>query len=323
MQQLHLQLYGKTKTKDFDEQLSTFRMVTLGPEPQAVLIPLGSPRGEKLVQVRIDPDDKPSSFVLHHLGIRSSDGTELYKWDGRAASLKPLVDLVATSTADGIVLESTSHDPFFLIPLARPESESLTVELSVSQRLPSAPGHQELAEAVRMLQSGLRFSLDELADQQEGFQDALTVHQAHSRGETAALQELMRRVSSDAECSREQIFSEVREDWRSIRRQVMEIADASARRQKQEANSAAELKGEIALISRIIYRIGGSLDVVKAVRTELGVCRDEDITGALRKLRAEAEENRRKLEGLETSLSWRLTKPFRSVAALLKGPHKP
>lgn len=200
MHQLNLQLYGRTTKKTFSEQLSVRKSVTLTPQPSKIELPLRVPGREKFVELRLDPDDKPSTFVLHELRIRAQDGSEIYSWDGSPESLKEPIDLRAWRSNEDVLVETKSNDPFLLIPFAEPHGGTVVLELSVSQNL-AAPHladagsavtalsahQQELAEAVLSLQGNLRQALDDLASEQEGLQDALAVHHAHARGENDAV----------------------------------------------------------------------------------------------------------------------------------------
>ena len=370
MDQLHLQLYAKSTNSDFDERLSTFRTVTLGTEPAFVELSLDAPAGEELTEVRIDPDDKPSSFVLHHLKVRSSDGRDLYAWNGDPAALGTLVDLQASKGPDGIILQSFSDDPFLLIPLGRPEAIGVVLEMAVSLRLATAPiasSAGELAEAVRSLQSSLRFSIDDLADQQEGLQEAIVVHQAHSRRETATLKDQLsdvldrtqsaqnqfdrraaalgtslrelatttekgrdqmsaqvRELATTTKKSREEIFAEVRDDWRSVSRQISDTADTASRQRRElSAELLSTMLAEIAVLTRAVHRLAGAQDAMQDIRRELDVTKDEDAVPALKRLRTDADRSRTQLQVLQSTLSWRLTRPFRTLIALFRDPRTP
>jgi hypothetical protein len=341
MDKLHLQIYARTKSTGFGEQLSTFRTVVLGVEPTTVELSLDAPVGENLVEIRIDPDDKPSTFVLHALNVRSHDGRELHRWNGDPRNLGRLVDLRAVASDEGIALESLSNDPFFLIPLDGPEPTGLVVELGLSQKLVTTGAGSELADAVRSLQRSLRFSLDDLTDQQEGLQDALVVHQAHSRSESAALRDqistVLDRTSSahdgfdqratalegsihrlglSTEETRDEIFAEVREDWRSVRRQIADVAEEGLRQaQERDAELSSTVLAEIALLTQAIHRLTSAQQAMKEIRNELRVSEDSEALPALRKLKAEIQSAHDRLEAMTSSLSWRLTRPLRAFSS--------
>src|SRR5947209_1414807 len=78
MQQLNLQRYGLTDAGNFSEEVSTFKSVTLTPDPVIIELRLVAPDGEQFVELRLDPDDKPATFVLFDLNVRSDTGAELY-----------------------------------------------------------------------------------------------------------------------------------------------------------------------------------------------------------------------------------------------------
>jgi hypothetical protein len=358
MHQLNIQLYGRTSKKNFSEQLSVFRSVTLTPEPTKIELPLKAPGRERFVELRLDPDDKPSAFVLHGLHVRTSAGLEIYKWGGSPNDLSNLVDLRARKANDDVLIESESNDPFLLIPFSEPQGGTVVLELSVSQNLVApdvadagdaavsalSTHQQELADAVRSLQGTLRKALDDLAAEQEGLQDALVVHHAYARVEdgavrqqlsqvltrTETLEAVLQKATSDlgamesafaaalsetARETRNTILSEVRDDWRSLGRQIKDRAEAASKDAgEREAALSASRDAEFARLMTALDRLSNSQHVMEKVRAELGIARDEDAPAKLRQLKAEAQSARAQVEALESSLYWRLTRPFSSLS---------
>lgn len=343
MHQLNLQLYARTAKTDFNEQLSVRRTVTLTPDPERVELSLKAPGREKFVELRLDPDDKASQFVLHELSIRSTAGEELYSWDGDAQGLTGLVSLRAVRSGDEVILESNSTDPFLLIPLSSPQG-SVSVHLCVSLAIGLGADHRELADAVRALQSSLRVAIDDLASEQEGLQDSLVLQQARARTESHEINEQLQSVLGRAEQAerslrklesdvvgmdasfaetvtdktrriRNEILAEIRDDWRSVRQQVAESAELALKQgRERDSQISAGLQEEFAKLIQAVRRVAGAEDVLKMVRNELGVARDDEVIEKLRRLARESSAASQRIQSIERSLSWRLTRPFRLLA---------
>ena len=386
MQQLNIQLYGRTSTKKFNERLSARTEVTLSPAPKRIELSLDAPANGELVELRLDPDDKPSTFFLHDLRVRSYEGTELYGWDGKPESLTALTDIQAWTTDNRVAVQSVSNDPFLLLPLAAPQSEGIVVEISVSQVLlvqvagPDAADasrssqQRELAQAVRSLESGLRFALDDLAAEQEGVVDSLILHQANARLENHSINQqlatvaertdavkqstnrlkgalddqlglfqetsaaadahalefrrLLDRLLSDGEKrhsdlatafsdklrkARNEILQETRDDWRSLSRQIGEKATSLQNEaRKRDSKMIASMGLEVAKLTGALNRLAGIQLIMKEIREELGVARDEDAIAKLQKLKADAQAARDQV-AMQSSLSWHLMRPFRAL----------
>ena len=347
MRQLNLQLYGRTKKSGFSEELSIQEPVTLTPERARIDLRLEAPTGQKFIELRLDPDDKTSIFALHDLIVKASDETELYRWDGTREGLPNLVGMQAWVTQHEILLESDINDPFLLISLPKPEA-AVTLQLCLSQSLFARPvehapeavsalsvHQQELADAVRSLQSTLRVAIDDLAAEQEGLQDALIAHHAHARNESAtvasklflieehaksvdhALQDVAADVGKAAALDRtlttlithletaeveltskvrnlrNTILAEIRDDWRSLGRQIEAQGQATAKSiRERDAAYAASRDAEFAPLKAMIRSLAGSQDSMKQIRVELGASHDEEALNKLRQLKADAQQVR-------------------------------
>ena len=352
MRQLHLQLYGRTDKTDFNEELSARETVTLTPERTTFRLELQPPPTEKFVELRLDPDDKPSEFILHDLRILAND-QEIYRWNGRADALPAMIDAQATESHDHVQVETTSNDSFLLMPLSEPQSGALVLELAVSQAL-SAPElrgdapaiealgahQQELSEAVLSLQGSLRSALDDLASEQEGLQDALVVQHAHARSDGAVLKQeiskitertdsleaLLKSVTSDLmtvestltkqiEATTTEvkgaILTEVRDDWRSLHRQIEARAEQAARDAQRRDAALAARDEEMARLAGTVRRLSQSHESMKRVRAELGALHDEDALSKLQQLNQELRAARSRISELESSLCRRVARFFR------------
>ena len=339
MRQLNLQLYARSAQKHFNEALSDRKIATLGAEPTTIELSLKTPGREKFVELRLDPDDKPSTFVLHALDVRSDDGTEAYTWSGKTDGLGTLIDLKAHEAGDQVIFESSSDDPFLLIALPKPLSGTITLSITVSQDFDASriEGHgalgrhqQELAEAVRSLQGSLRFALDDLAAEQEGLQDALVVHHTHSRSENVALKEELSRVlsltealegkikaseasfasrlSAATEKMKSSILTEVRDDWRSLSRQIEALAERASTEASEREAALAARDEDLAKLLGTAHIHARSHEVMKQVRAELGSLRDDDALSKLKQLKADAENARGQVAEFESSFLWRLSR---------------
>jgi hypothetical protein len=342
MQQLNIQLYGRTADADFSEQLSSFRSVMLSPDPLTVELVLETTGKQTFVELRLDPDDKPSTFVLHGLAVRSRSGAEIHRWDGSPQRLGEISGMRVSGEHGEALVESLGNDPFLLIPLAEPLGDGVLVEVTVSQPLLAGDRDDSLADAVRSLRTSLRSALDDLAAEQEGLQDALTVHHAHARSETRGineriaqlverterLEELEGRFSASLTETARQIrdltVAEVRDDWRSVRRQIAEVAESASRHgQERHAELTASIQAEFAAMTEALHRLRVKDELLAQVRQALEVASDEESLGALRQLRIEADRARSRLQAMESTASWRITRPLRSLANRFKAPRKP
>lgn len=342
MQQLNLQFYARTDKEGFSEQLSVCRTVVLTADPQPVHLSIDAPPDQELVELRFDPDDKPSEFVLHDLLVRSAAGDLLYRWDGEPRNLSGLAGLRATKFNGQAVFESSTDDPFMLIPLDRAAADGVSVDLSLSLAI---EGNQDsVAEAVRSLQSSLRLAIDDLAAEQEGLQDALLVQQTHERMERHSINDQLQSVLGRADRTekslrklaaevggidaavaksvnantlriRNEILTEIRDDWRSVRQHVSDTTEMALRRVGQLDNEiASSIEQEFGKLIEVVRRVAASEDLLGQVRTELSASRDDEIIHKVQRLKEEARRDRDRAETMERSLSWRLTRPFRLFA---------
>lgn len=335
MQQLNLQLYARTAKTRFNEKLSVRRSVALTPDPVMIELEIEPPAGEKFIELRLDPDDKPSTFVLRSLAVRAADGAELYEWDGNPDSLTGLANLRASMTRSEVLLQSSSDDPFLLVPLTDAREGAVFLELMLAEPLLTEGEDQlgNMAEAVRGLQTSLRLAIDDLASEHEGLQETLILSLADARRESQAINERLSEAvtragsldsrATDLETSlkestrqiRNEILGEIRDDWRSVRQQISDVADAVARRGREsDAAITANVEAEFAKLVQVVNRFAASDDLLKQVRNELGVARDDEAIERLRKLKDEARNAREEVNALKASLSWRLTRPFRAFS---------
>ena len=188
--------------------------------------------------------------------------------------------------------------------------------------LVSAANEEQLAGAVRSLQTSLRFALDDLATEQEGLQEALLLHQTHSHNEGRIVKDRLSEVlgktaslgaavSGTASQTREVLLREVRDDWRSLRRQIEEVADKLIEHSRaREVSLSANLQAEFARLEQAVKRSAASRDVMNHLRRELGVLRDEDAVAKVQQLKDEAEAARAQVREIQGSFAWRLTHAF-------------
>jgi len=321
MQQINIQLYGRMAKTEFSEDLSARQSVPLSPDPSTVELSLNAPEGQSFVEARIDPADKPCSFILLDLKIFSRDqGAEIYRWDGNPDSLGVAVGIEFREEIGQVVVDCLTDDPFILLPLSEPH-QSLTVHLRAAE-LVSVADEVKLAGAVRSLQASLRFALDDLANEQEGLQEALLLHRTHSHnegrivndrlsevlGKTAALDAA---VSGSATQTREVLLQEVRDDWRSLRRQIEEVADKFIENSRaRDVSLSAKMQAEFAKLEEAMNRSAASQEVMYQLRRELGVIHNDDAVAKVRQLKSEVDAARAQLRTMKRSLAWRLTHPF-------------
>jgi hypothetical protein len=315
MQQLNVQLYARTADQQFSEELSVRRTVTLTAEPTTVELQIKAPGCGKFTELRLDPDNKPSSFALRALNVRNAEGAELFTWDGEAGGLGTLIDLHAVRSEGQVILESATDDPFILIPLTQAQA-SIAVELTlVASILGDHP--KELAAAVRSLQSNLRAAIDDLSNEQEALQESVLLSQAKSRSEVEAINQrfgsLTPALRKEVEKSRDLLLAGVRDDWRSVRQQIADVAEAAQRsRAEREGAFAQTLEAEFSKLRTAVGRVAASQDVMNEIRHELGIRRDEDAIGQLQKLKTELDAARDRIRQMENSIAWRITHPFGS-----------
>ena len=313
MHQLNLQLYARTEHQEFTEEVSARRSVTIVAEPTKVELRLDAPGRNKFSELRLDPDNKPSSFTLHALAVRDAEGAELFTWDGNPNSFTKLVGLEAAWSEGQVIVESTIDDPFLLIPLPKPQA-SIVLELTVGSVIVS-DHPKELASAVRSLQSSLRAAIDELSNEQEALQESVLLNQAKSRSEVEAINRqfavLTPAVREEVEKFRDEILAGVRDDWRSVRQQIADVADAAQRSGDQrEAAIAENLEAEFAKLRMVVGRVAASKDVMNEIRHELRIRRDEDAISEVQRLKADLEAARDRIRNMENSFAWRITHPF-------------
>lgn len=259
MQQLSLQLYGKTSERSFSEQLSTSKSVSVGPGSTAIELELAAPKGEKFSELRLDPDDKPSRFALVELIIRGGDGAEIYRWDGNPKSFGTMVDLQPSSSGGRLVLESTSNDPFIIIPLAQPQPR-VVLSLALSSDLFGSDTH-ELAEAVLSLQGTLRSGLDDLAAEQEALEQAVTLNQAHARAEVEAVNRnvggidaSVRQLKTKLGALERQFEARLGEIAGSVEQLQNDVGDANGSVQERLVSSADETREAVLVEVRDLWR---------------------------------------------------------------------
>lgn len=312
MQQLNLQLYARADGGDFGEDLSARRTVTLSAEPTRIALAIEA-GPSKLSELRLDPDDKPSRFALHALTVRAADGTTLLSWDGDPDSLRGLTDLQAWRAEGQVVLESSTNDPFLLIPLPAPQP-AIVLEVTVAT-IVLGDHPTELAQAVRSLQSSLRSALDDLSNEQEALQESILLNQAKSRSDVEAINQQFGSITpalrEEVEKSRDLLLAGVRDDWRSVRQQIADAAEAIQRsRAESEAVLASNLEGEFSKLRTVVGRVAASQDVMNEIRHELRIRRDEDAIPELQKLKTELDAAHDRIRKMENSLAWRIMHPF-------------
>ena len=317
MQQLNVQLYARPENGGFTEEVSVRQTVTLGAEPSKTELKIEAPAKEKFVELRLDPDDKPSTFALHALVARSASGEELFRWDRDPDSLRDPVGLHAWQGEGQVIVESAIDDPFLLIPLLKPAASVVLEAGFAAPILGEEP--KELAAAVRSLQGSLRAAIDDLANEQEALQESVLLNQAKSRSEVEAINRqfvgLAPSLREEVEKSRNDILAGVRDDWRSVRQQIADVAEAAQRtRADREATFAASLESEFAKLRQVVGRVAASQDVMNEIRHELGIRRDEDAITELQKLKADLNAARERIRRMESSFAWRITHPFGGAA---------
>ena len=322
MHQLNIQLYARCGADDFTEELSVRGAVVLTPDPHTIGLRLDAPEGKKFVELRLDPDDKSSIFALHGLKANSASGAELFRWDGNPDSLFGKVNIQAWQAEGQVVLECSSEDPFFRIPLPAPQS-TVEVELSVSSIVLS-DHPEELAEAVRSLQSRLSHALDDLSNEQESLQETVLLGQANTRTEIEAINRHVRTLGpvleEQLQKARNEVLKGVRDDWRSVRTQIADVADLAHRRdQERHRNIISALEAEVAKLLQAVSGLSASQAIMDDVRHELGVRRSEDAIPRLRQLKEDAQAARSRIEAVERSLAWRITSFFRSFSTPERG----
>jgi hypothetical protein len=315
MQQLNIQLYARTDAGTFSEDVSVRQTVTLGAEPSRTELEIEAPAKKKFVELRLDPNNRPSTFALQALTVRGANGKEIWDWDRNPYSLKGLAGLQAWETEGQIVLESSIDDPFFLIELPKPQSK-VTLEISVVSAI-LGDDSKALAQAVRSLQGSLRSALDDLSNEQEALQESLLLNQAKARSEVEAINRqfavLAPAVREEVETARNEILAGVRDDWRSVRQQIADVADAAQRNDAdREAAFVSNLEAEFTKLRTVVGRVAASQDVMNEIRHELGIRRDEDAIAELQKLKAELNDARDRIRKMESSFAWRITHPFGS-----------
>lgn len=321
MKQINIQLYGRAATTQFSEDLSARQSVQLSPDPSTVELSLEARKGQSFVEIRIDPADKPCSFILHDLKVLSADdGAEIYRWDGNPDSFGVAIGIEFREEIGQVIVDCRTDDPFILLPLSKPY-RSLTVQLRAAE-LVSAADEEQLARAVRSLQASLRFALDDLATEQEGLQEVLLLHQAHSHNEGRIVKDRLSEVlgktasldatvAGSATQTRELLLREVRDDWRSLRRQIEEIAEKFIESSgAREVSILANLQAEFAKLAHAVDRSAASQEVMGQLRHELGVLRDDDAVAKVRQLKSEVEAARAQVRAVKRSLAWRLAHPF-------------
>lgn len=190
---LNLQLYGRAANDDFNEQLTVRETVELRTGPTTVTLSLPASKDAPILELRLDPDDKPSTLILDRLNVTSSDGKELYNWDGTLKSLNALSNIKAQSLDGRVVFECLNDDPSLLIPLKVPQTGTVSVELGVSRLLVVGSAEQaaqalahnaeriKFAETMLFHQHRCHLILTEVAGEIEGLQDAVQVDNAGRR----------------------------------------------------------------------------------------------------------------------------------------------
>lgn len=240
--------------------------------------------------------------------------------DGSPNSIGVVVGIEFRRENGQVIVDCRTDDPFILLPLSKPH-RALTVQMRAAE-LVSAANEEQLAGAVRSLQTSLRFALDDLATEQEGLQEALLLHQTHSHNEGRIVKDRLSEVlgktaslgaavSGTASQTREVLLREVRDDWRSLRRQIEEVADKLIEHSRaREVSLSANLQAEFARLEQAVKRSAASRDVMNHLRRELGVLRDEDAVAKVQQLKDEAEAARAQVREIQGSFAWRLTHAF-------------
>ena len=127
-------------------------------------------------------------------------------------------------------------------------------------------------------------------------------------GKTASLDAT---VAGSATQTRELLLREVRDDWRSLRRQIEEIAEKFIESSgAREVSILANLQAEFAKLAHAVDRSAASQEVMGQLRHELGVLRDDDAVAKVRQLKSEVEAARAQVRAVKRSLAWRLAHPF-------------
>lgn len=312
MQQLNLQLYARSKDGVFSEDLSVRRSVTLTSEPVKLELAIPAEGHGDIVELRLDPDDKPSIFVLHALAVRTTDGKALFAWNRKSEDLPNPVGLEAWEQDGQIVLEASTFDPFLLIPIA-PPSPGVVLECTIGSVI-LADHPKELADAIRSLQYTLRAAIDDIASQQESLHEFVLLNQRHS---TANLQAIYERIegiapllSSSVDEARRDIMIAARDDWKSTRQRICEVSDAIRCNDAREASAADRLETDFAKLRQTVEKSASTQEVIKEVRYELGIRRDDDAIPAIQQLKSEVLALRARLKSIEHSFLWRVTHPF-------------
>ncbi len=318
MQQVNLQLYGRTASTKFSEDVSVRRSLTLTPDPRTVDLTLVAPDGDKLIELRLDPDDKPSSILLLGLIVKTDTGVKVFEWNGKPETLSGLANIELGSEGGHVLLESQSSDPFLLIPLDEPRP-SVVLELSVASTL-AVKQQDDLAGAVRALQISLRFALDDLASEQEGLQEAVLLNQTNARAEKETVNNHLADIRTRAtgfgaslDRARTEILGEVRDDWRSVNRQIADSFDAALRQARErDVEITSDIRTEVSNLVQAIQRQQASADLMNEIRHELQVRGEGEVVAKIRELKAELLAANERIRSIEGSLAWRLTHPFAS-----------
>lgn len=315
-QQLNLQLYGRTAASEFNEEFSVRRSVTLTPNPVTVELPLVAPSGEGFVELRLDPDDKPSTFLLLGIQVKTEGGATIFKWDCRPESFSGAAGVTFDVESGHALVRARNTDPFVILQLDQP-APNIVLEASVASSMLGA--HEgDLADAIRALQSSLRFALDDIASEQEGLQDVVLLNQAMARSEGAALNDRLSDIHSRAagvekslDRTRTDILGEIRDDWRSVRHEIAEAFDAASRiARERDAKLAADVRAEMMKLTQSLHRLHASREHMIAIRHELGALNDEEAVTKVSQLKAELNDARERIGKIENGWVWRLMHPF-------------
>jgi hypothetical protein len=107
------------------------------------------------------------------------------------------------------------------------------------------------------------------------------------------------------------ILTEVRDDWRSLHRQIEARAERAARDAQRRDAALAVRDEEMARLAGTVRRLSQSHESMKRVRAELGALHDEDAISKLQQLNQELRAARSRISELESSLCRRVVRFFR------------
>jgi hypothetical protein len=101
-----------------------------------------------LEAVRIDFDEKPSSFMLHDLRVVSPDGDNLYLWDGSPGQLVG-VGFKAVRTIQGVRIDCLDADPQLPIAFHAPLPKWVLISITVTEAVGEGAFLQPIDEVLQ------------------------------------------------------------------------------------------------------------------------------------------------------------------------------